>query len=450
MILAFDAEQQVLGSLMLDTRRLPDVAEMLSPGHLANRHHQRIYRAILALYDAGEPIDVVTVADRLERTGHLEAVGGLAYVGQLAQAVAATANVTAYAQAVAEKSLNRALKRAGAEIAQLVEEDCPLAQKLDRASEILLSLGRDAERGDLTPIGDILARVIDDIERRFEQQGRITGDPTGFEALDERWDGLNPGDLIVLAARPAMGKTALAMNIAAHVARSRPVAVFELEMPGEQLAKRQISAAGTLPFRKVKRGALTETDWPKLTAAIGEVHGCQLFIDDRAAQTLSRIRTFARKVRRQQRDLGLIVVDYLQIMDDEARRGENRTLAIQRITMGFKALAKELACPVLLLSQLSRETEKRSTKKPQLSDLRDSGSIEQDSDIVALMHRADVYRPDDEPLDHLCEVITAKNRNGETGSDFLEWQGEFQRFVPTHRTPDTRTTRPAKSRGVST
>ncbi len=444
---ALDAERHVLGALILDSRRLPDVAEQLTPGHFANRHHQAIYAAMLGMLDAGDAIDVVTVSDRLERQGRLDEVGGLAYVGTLARSVVSTANVLAYAGLLRDKAVDRLLQRVGAEIATLAERDGSAPEKVDRAGEILLTLNRECGSGELIPIAEILGRVVDDVERRFEQQGRITGEPTGYAALDARWDGLNAGDLIVLAARPSMGKTALSLNIACHAARLRPVAVFELEMPDVQLVKRLLSASGQVPYSRVKRGDLQEFEWPRLTAAIGDVNQRRLFIDDRPGQTLSRIRTMARQVKRQQRDLALVVVDYLQIMDDEARRQENRVQAIQRITTGFKSLAKELECPVMLLSQLSRETEKRQNKRPQLSDLRDSGSIEQDADIVALLHRADYYRDDVEEHDHLCEVITAKNRNGETGSDFLEWQGAFQRFVSTDRYPDPDTTRDSGRRG---
>lgn len=441
-------EQQVIGSLMLDTRRLPDVAEILTPEQFSNRHHATIYGSILELHDAGEPVDVTTVADRLERTGRLDSVGGLAYIGRLAQHVTATANVLTHARSVADRAIDRALQRAGADISKLVEQDVPPAQKIDLAGEILNTLSRSAESGEIQPITDVVSAAIDEIELRFEAGGKIPGELTGFSAIDERWDGLIPGDLIVLAARPSMGKTALAINIAAHVAQTRPVAVFELEMPGKTLVQRIMSAAGQVPFKKIKRGDLHDYDWPKLTVATAKINKLKLYIDDRAGLTLSQIRTYARKVKRQQRDIGLVVVDYLQIMDDEQKRQDNRSLSLQRITTGLKGLAKELDCAVIVLSQLSRANEQRANKRPRLSDLRESGAIEQDADVVAFIHREDVYRDDDEQPDDLAEIITAKARNTETGTDILEWRGEFQQFMSTDRTPSPQRRKKPEARGI--
>ncbi len=430
---SLEAEQAVLGGLMLDPSAWDKIADVITAEDFYRHDHRLIFEAITALVERQQPVDVVTVSEHLEAQEHLEEVGGLAYLGALAKNTPSAANIHAYAAIVREKAILRALIRAGQEITEMAfrPEGQPVEVLLDRAEQMVFHIAEQGARGraGFVNIKDLLTRAVDRIDALFQQDNPITGVPTGFADFDEMTSGLQPSDLIIVAGRPSMGKTTFAMNVAEHVAvrEKLPVAVFSMEMPGEQLAMRLMSSLGRIDQHKVRTGRLEDEDWPRLTAAVGELAEAPLYIDDTPALTPNELRARARRLTRESGGkLGLIVIDYLQLMQ-VAGRSENRAGEISEISRALKGLAKELDVPVIALSQLNRSLEQRPNKRPVMSDLRESGAIEQDADVIVFIYRDEVYN-EDSPDKGTAEIIIGKQRNGPIGTVRLTFLGQYTRF----------------------
>jgi len=430
---SIEAEQSVLGALMLDNLSWERVADTLDGPDFYRSDHQLIFQAIAKLAENGSPYDVVTLSEVLENSDQLERVGGLTYLGGLAKNTPSAANIVAYAEIVRERSVLRQLIQVGQGIAQSAyrPEGRSTLELLDDAERHVFGI---AQQGNIGKQGfrgmkDLLQKAVDRIDVLAQSGSSITGVATGFNDLDELTAGLQQGDLIIVAGRPSMGKTAFAINIAEHVAikGDKPVAVFSMEMPGEQLIMRMLSSLGRINQQRLRTGKLDDTDWPRLTSAIGILQDVKLFIDDSAALTPGDIRARSRRLMRDNNgELGLIVVDYLQLMQSP-RSAENRTTEISDISRSLKALAKELSVPVIALSQLNRSLEQRPNKRPIMSDLRESGAIEQDADVIAFIYRDEVYN-EESPDRGIAEIIIAKQRNGPIGMKKLTFLGEYTRF----------------------
>ncbi len=428
---SIDAEQSVLGALMLDNATWDQVADLLTESDFYRQSHRVIFRAVEAMADAGDPLDVVTLSEWLEQHAVLDSAGGLAYLGELAQNTPSAANVKAYASIVRERAVLRQLIQVGAAIADTAynPEGRATHELLDHAEKLVFEIAEKGARtrGGFTPIKELLVEAVDRIDTLFQQDSAITGVATGFSDLDELTSGLQRSDLVIVAGRPSMGKTSFAMNMAEHAAiRDKiPVAVFSMEMPGEQLAMRLMSSLGRIDQHKVRTGKLSDDDWPRLTSAVGLLAEAPVFIDDTPALTPTELRARARRLKREH-DLGLIVIDYLQLMQVTGG-GENRTTEISEISRGLKALAKELNVPVIALSQLNRSLEQRPNKRPVMSDLRESGAIEQDADVIVFIYRDEVYN-EESPDKGTAEIIVAKQRNGPIGTVRLTFLGQYTRF----------------------
>ena len=394
---------------------------------------QVIFRKIEELAEKQIPFDVITLSDALKTIGELDNVGGLSYLIMLAKDTPSAANIVAYANIVRDRSVLRQLIHIGTQISDSAfnTEGRDTAELLENAERQVFQIAEQRQRGQgggFIPIKSLLARAVDKIETLFEQEGAITGAGTGFTDFDELTSGLQPADLIIVAGRPSMGKTTIAMNMAENIAlkSDKPVAVFSMEMPGDSLAMRMMSSLGRIDQHKVRTGKLEDDDWPRLTSAINLLAGTQLFIDDSPALTPTEVRARARRLAREHGQLGLIVVDYLQLMQSPAS-GDNRVQQISDISRGLKALAKELNVPVVALSQLNRNLEQRPNKRPVMSDLRDSGAIEQDADLIVFVYRDEVYN-EDSPDKGIAEIIIGKQRNGPLGTVRLTFLGQYTRF----------------------
>jgi replicative DNA helicase len=426
------AEQSVLGGLMLDNQTWDTVADRLHEDDFYRKDHQLIFRAIQLLGEKQSPFDVVTLSEALEQFGWLEDAGGLAYLGTLAKETPSAANIGTYADIVRDRSALRRLIHVGTEIADLAyrPEGREVIQLIEEAEQKVFQIADQRRRGGsgFRPIKTLLSAAIDRIETLFQQEGHITGTSTGFLDFDEMTSGLQASDLIIIAGRPSMGKTTFAMNIAEHVAikEKLPIAVFSMEMPGEQLAMRMMSSLGRIDQHRVRTGKLEDDEWPRMTSAINILTETKLFIDDTPALTPTEVRARARRLTREHGRLGLVVLDYLQLMQCPAS-GDNRVAEISEISRSLKALAKELNVPVVALSQLNRNLEQRPNKRPVMSDLRDSGSIEQDADLIVFIYRDEVYHPDTADKGK-AEIIIAKQRNGPIGHLYLTFLGQYTRF----------------------
>lgn len=426
-----EAEQSVLGGLMLDTHAWDRVADKISENDFYRKEHRLIYRAISALAEDSSPADVVTVSEWLEKHQELAGAGGLSYLAALANNTPSAANIGAYANIVHERALLRSLIHASNRIAQSAyhTEGRSAADILDLAEKNIFDISEQGahRRGGFIPLKSLLTKAVDRIDELFRSESPITGISTGFKDLDDMTSGLQAGDLIIVAGRPSMGKTSLAMNIAenAAVAGKQPVAIFSMEMPGEQLAMRMMASLGRINAHKVRTGKLEDDDWPRLTHAIGLLAETPLYIDDTPALTPLELRARARRLKREH-GLGMVVVDYLQLMQSP-ENGENRATEISGITRALKGLAKELSVPVIALSQLNRSLEQRPNKRPVMSDLRESGAIEQDADVIFFIYRDEVYN-EDSPEKGSAEIIIGKQRNGPTGKVKLTFLGEYTRF----------------------
>ncbi|MCS6943996.1 MAG: replicative DNA helicase [Sutterellaceae bacterium] len=431
---SIEAEQAVLGGLLLDNTAWDRVADLITAGDFYRHDHRLIYQAIGRLREADKPADVVTVFESLQSAGRADDVGGLAYLTALATNTPSAANIRRYAEIVRDRAILRRLVTIGDEIATaaLNPQGRDTRAILDEAESKIFQIAEAGARGrqGFVDMDRLLTQVVERIQELFERAhpSDVTGVPTGFVDLDSKTAGLQPGDLIVIAGRPSMGKTAFALNIGEHVAidNGLPVAVFSMEMSASQLALRLLSSVGRIDQQRLRTGRLQEDDWPKLTAAMQKLHEAQLYIDETPALNAMDLRARARRLHRTCGKLGLIIVDYLQLMS-AVSVGENRATEISEISRSLKALAKELNVPVVALSQLNRTVEQRADKRPVMSDLRESGAIEQDADLILFIYRDEVYNPDT-PDKGIAEIIIGKQRNGPIGRVSLRFGGEYTRF----------------------
>ena len=427
---SIEAEQSVLGGLLLDNVSFDRIADQLGADDFYRREHRLIFSAIAGLCQESSPADVVTVAEYLEKRADLENAGGLAYLGTLANNTPSTANIVAYAAIVRERAILRRLIHVSGEISATAYnlEGRSAQDVLDKAEERILEISEIGHRrGTFQPLNALLSQAVDRIDQLFRSESPLTGVPTGFTDIDNLTSGLQGGDLVIIAGRPSMGKTSLAMNIAenAAVGHKIPVAIFSLEMPGSQLAMRMMASLGRINAHKVRTGKLDDDDWPRLTSAVSLLNEAPIFIDDTAGITPMELRARARRLKREH-GLGMIIVDYLQLMQSTDTE-ENRATEISNITRSLKGLAKELEVPLIAMSQLNRSVESRTDKRPVMSDLRESGAIEQDADVILFIYRDEVYNKES-PEKGTAEIIIGKQRNGPIGEVRLTFLGEYTRF----------------------
>ena len=429
-----EAESSVLGGLLLDNRAWDRVGDLLTEGDFYRHEHQQVYAAIGALINASKPADVITVHEHLQTLGKADQIGGLAYLNGLAQYVPSASNIRRYAEIVRERAILRKLVTASDEIATNAFNPTgkPVERILDEAEQKIFAIGEEGSRmkQGFQPLDSLVVDLLDRVQEMADNPMDVTGVPTGFADLDRMTSGLQAGDLVVLAARPSMGKTSFAVNIAEHVALNEglPVAVFSMEMGAAQLALRIVGSIGRVNQGNLRTGKLTDEEWPRLTEAVERLRSVSMHIDETPGLTPSELRANARRLARTCGKLGLIVVDYLQLMSGSgASSSENRATELGEISRGLKMLAKELQCPVIALSQLNRSVETRTDKRPMMSDLRESGAIEQDADIIMFIYRDDYYNKDSkEP--NVAEIIIGKQRNGPTGTVKLFFQKNQTRF----------------------
>ncbi|MDE2387695.1 MAG: replicative DNA helicase [Betaproteobacteria bacterium] len=431
---SIESEQSVLGGLMLDNNAWEKVADIVTDSDFYRHDHRLIYHHICKLIEQNKPADVITVAESMENSAELQTVGGLAYIGNIVQNTPSAANIKRYAEIVRERAIMRNLAQIGVQITDSAYNPAgrSAADLLDEAEAKVFEIAEEGARGKegFVDIQPLLKQVVERIELLYSQDNpsNVTGIASGFNDLDQKTSGFQPGDLIIVAGRPSMGKTAFSLNIAEHVALelNKPVAVFSMEMGGAQLAMRMLGSVGKLDQHKVRTGRLDDEDWPKLTHALGKLNEAPIFIDETAALNALELRARARRLYRQYGELGLIVVDYLQLMSS-ASQGENRATEISEISRALKGLAKELKVPVIALSQLNRSLEQRPNKRPVMSDLRESGAIEQDADVILFIYRDEVYNPDS-PDKGIAEIIIGKQRNGPIGKVDLAFLGQYTCF----------------------
>ncbi|MBZ0156457.1 MAG: replicative DNA helicase [Alphaproteobacteria bacterium] len=426
-----EAEQSVLGSIIFDNEALPKVLEVLSPDDFYKDSHRRLYNAMLDLFDRNEPIDIITLTDHLKKNSELESVGGIAYLTALANSVPTSANIRYHSKIIREKALLRALIQTATHITAKVYEDSLDADEMvDYAEKMVFDIADKRTKVSFSDMKSIVKDSIRMIEQLYDKKETITGAPTGFKDLDEMTAGFQPGDLIIIGGRPGMGKTAFALNIAQHVGveMKEPVAIFSLEMSKEQLAMRMLCSEGMVDASRVRKGFLSKQDWPKLTAAAGNLAASPIYIDDSSGVSVLEMRAKARRLKREHRGLSLVVVDYLQLMRSRGTF-ERREQEISEISRSLKALAKELSVPVIALSQLNRAVEQRGDRKPTLADLRESGAIEQDADVIIFLYRDEIYNKNNQNNKGKAEIIIAKQRNGPTGSVHLTFLSDKTRFV---------------------
>lgn len=434
---ALEAEQSLLGGLLLDNRHWDQVTAELGVADFYNHNHRLIFDGIKSLQSTGEPADVITVSEWLDNNGVLDGAGGLAYIGTLANNTPSTANILTYAKIVRERSILRCLIAAANDIADSAYSPAGRTPRevLDHAEKLVFEISeRDSRnRHGFCSIQELLTGAMNRIEELFESKQSVTGIATGFNDIDEMTSGLQRGDLIVIAGRPSMGKTSLSMNIAEYVVieKKLPVAIFSMEMPGESLAMRMLSSIGRINSNKIRTGKLNDDDWPRLSTAIRLLDTAPMYIDATAGLNPLELRSRARQQMKQSQQqngegLGLIVIDYLQLMQS-AEGSDNRATEIAAMTRSLKMLAKELNVPVVVLSQLNRSLEQRPNKRPIMSDLRESGAIEQDADVIFFVYRDEVYNQDSEHKG-VAEIIIGKQRNGPIGTIRLTFRGEFTRF----------------------
>jgi replicative DNA helicase len=433
-----EAEQSLLGALLLDNQAFDRVADLVSAGDFYRDDHRRIWRHIARLVEASRPADVVTVLESIEASEDKDKTGGATYLAALAQNTPSALNIRRYAELVRERAVQRRLAQVATEIAEtaLAPTGKDVGQLLDEAESKIFQIAESGARKDqgLIGISPVLAKVFERIDHLHSQDNPsdVTGVPSGFVDLDRKTAGLQPGDLIIVAGRPSMGQTAFALNIAEHVALhpsvGLPVAIFSMEMSASQLAMRMLSSMARVDQTKLRTGRLDNEEWANLTDAIGKLNEARIHVDETAALNALELRARARRMKREYGKLGLVVVDYLQLMSASSQ-GENRATEISEISRSLKALAKELDVPVIALSQLSRAVEQRNDRRPLMSDLRESGAIEQDADVILFIFREEVYAPEKEEARGRAEVIIGKQRNGPIGTIALTFMGQFTRFA---------------------
>jgi replicative DNA helicase len=425
-----EAEQSVIGAIFLEPQALLTASEVLMPEDFYRMAHQKIFTTMLNLSDRGQAIDVVTVTEELSAKKELEDVGGISYLTEIANSVPTAANIVHYANIVEEKALLRRLIRVATTIVEdgYTRED-EVEALLSEAEKNMMEVSNRKNAGDFKHIKDVLVQTYDNIELLHTQQGDVTGIPTGFTDLDKITAGFQRNDLIIVAARPSVGKTAFALNIAQNVATktTENVAIFSLEMGADQLVMRMLCAEGNIDAQVMRTGALQAEDWRKLTMAMGSLSNAGIFIDDSSGIKVNEIRSKCRRLQ-QEHGLGMVIIDYMQLISGSGKAGENRQQEVSEISRSLKGLARELEIPVIALSQLSRGVEQRQDKRPMMSDLRESGSIEQDADIVSFLYREDYYDKETEN-ENMIEIIIAKQRNGPTGTVTLAFAKEYNKFV---------------------
>lgn len=426
-----EAEQSVLGGLMLDEHGWERIADKISEEDFYRHDHRLIFSAIRTLLDNSDPADAVTVAENLEQAGTIDKAGGLAYIANLANNTPSAANITAYAQIVRERSVLRQLVQVGTNMVDSAfdPQGRNMAELMDSAESDVFKIRDQTAKGSqhFRAAKDLLGSVVQTIDELFNSDGNVTGLSTGLVDLDEKTGGLQPGDLVIVAGRPSMGKTSFAMNLAEHavIKEKVPTAVFSMEMPAESLVMRMISSLGQIDQTKVRSGDLNDHDWAKITSTVSLLNDAPLYIDDAPGLSPTEVRARVRRLKREH-GLGLIVVDYLQLMQVHGSK-ENRTTEISEISRNLKAIAKEMEVPVIALSQLNRNLESRPDKRPVMSDLRESGGIEQDADLIAFVYRDEVYNPES-PEKGIAEIIIGKQRNGPIGTVKTTFRGQFTRF----------------------
>jgi replicative DNA helicase len=426
-----DAEESVLGAMMLSSGAIGAVSEIVDAADFYRESHGHIYRAILGLYGRGEPVDAITVVDELDRLGRLDDVGGQERVHELAALVPAASNAAHYARIVHEMGTLRGLIRAGNDIARLgFDRPGEAVDLVDRAEQIVFELSQQRVSGEFTHIDDLLKESFERITLLMEAGSDLTGTPSGFRDLDRLTSGFQPGNLVIVAARPSMGKSALALCMAANVAvrHAKPVALFTLEMSKSEVTQRLMCAEGKVESQRLRTGKLGADDWPRLTAACSKLNKAPIYVDDTGSITMMEIRSKLRRLKMKEPDLALVIVDYLQLMTS-GTTVENRVQEVSQISRSLKVLARELDVPIVALSQLSRAVEQRHDKRPILSDLRESGSIEQDADLVLFVYRDEYYNPEDTESAGIAELILSKHRNGPTGTEKLAFQKRYAKFA---------------------
>ena len=458
---SLEAEQSTLGAMLMERDAVARAVEILTVDDFYRELHKKIFKSVLKLFDKGEPIDIVTIAEDLRRNGMLEEVGGSEYLSALIEACPSSVNVEAYAKVVSEKSVLRQLLRAADQISGMVyAEGDEVDSLVDQSEKLIFNINQTKLKTGFAPIKQLLMTAYDQIEKQFQHRGEATGISTGFADLDDITSGLQPTDFIIVAARPSMGKTALCLNIAHHIAlkENKPVAIFSLEMSKEQLVQRLICSEASIKSQDLRRGRVQDGDWHRITNAVNRLYQAPMFIDDQPGQGTFEMRAKARRLMAEHGQLGLIIVDYLQLAHSSGK-SENRVQEISEIARAFKSMARELKCPLIALSQLSRAVEQREDKRPMLSDLRESGSIEAEADLVAFIYRASYYKrkalhksaddnkggkksyssqsaapvsddePEFDPDEGKAEIIIGKHRNGPVGTIRLGFQPEFARFT---------------------
>jgi len=426
---SIEAEQAVLGAVLLDREAIISASEFVNPEDFYKDSHREVYRAAVELFDRGEPVDLVTLSEQLRQKNLLEAVGGMAFLTDLSSSVPTIANAAHYAKIIYGKSLLRKLIRACGEISEKSFEAAEDVEEIiEYAEKNIFDISQKRAFTGFVPLKEVLVSSFNKIEELYNNKGATTGISTGFRDIDTKTSGLQKSDLILVAARPSMGKTSLALNIAQHAAllQKVPVAIFSLEMSREQLVNRMICAEANIDSHSMRTGNLSEDDWPKLAASVNRLSKANIYIDDTPGITVAEMRSKCRRLKLE-RGLELILIDYLQLMQGSSRV-ESRQQEISEISRSLKALAREMDCPVLAMSQLSRAPEMRSEHKPMLSDLRESGAIEQDADVVMFIYRDEYYHPDTEKKG-IAEIILAKQRNGPTGVVELVWLDKFTKFA---------------------
>ncbi|MFM2152775.1 MAG: replicative helicase [Pseudomonadota bacterium] len=425
-----EAERSILGGILLTNEAFYDVLETVKTDDFYREPHRKVFAAMQELSQRNEPIDVITLADELRRGGDLESVGGVAYLSGLDAFVPATANITRYARIVRDKALARRLIGAAHEIAREGYDQLgPVDELLDAAESKIFEITEKKAANAFTVLGTSVKRVFSNLEALYERQTEITGVPTGFTAFDKMTAGLQKGDLIIVGGRPSMGKTSVVMNMAGHIAieEKRPVAVFSLEMSADSLTTRLFASEARVDGQRLRTGKLLDSDWPKLARAADRLFKAPMHIDDSAGLTALEMRAKCRRLKAKTGELALVVVDYLQLMRGKPGT-DSREQEISEISRGLKALAREMECPVIALSQLNRSLEKREDKRPQMSDLRESGAIEQDADLICFIYRDEVYNKENSPDKGIAEIIIGKQRNGPTGTVRVAFQRDYTRF----------------------
>ncbi|HZK57115.1 MAG TPA: replicative DNA helicase [Clostridia bacterium] len=428
-----EAEQSVLGSMLLDREAIIIVLEILKGSDFYREAHKEIFEAIYGLFDRNEPVDLVTLTEELKKQGTLDAIGGIPYLTSLASGVPIASNVKYYAEIVERKSVLRELIKASQEIIHLgYSSDVEVLEVIEQAQKNIYDISQDRSDRGFVLIKDVLSETFDKIEQLYESKTEITGMTTGFIDLDKKLSGFHKTDLVLIASRPSMGKSALALNLAqnAAVKAGASVAVFSLEMSREQLMLRMVAAESMVELGKIRIGNLNEEEWTKIANAMVPLSQSKIFFDDTPGISVAKIRSKCRRLK-MEKGLDLVLIDYLQLMEDD-KRSENRQQEIASISRSLKIMAKELDCPIIALSQLSRAPELRASHRPILSDLRESGAMEQDADLVMFLYRDEYYHPDTDKK-NIAEIIIAKHRHGEIGTVDLTWLGQFQKFLDCER-----------------